>query len=65
MKQNVKIIRPDDFILSALEPSERLDAALKVAAEAFKNKVLTEKDVTEAVKSMRKKAYEKKKKIGS
>ena len=56
-----KQIRPDEFILSALKPDERLEAALKIAGEAFKDKVLTEEDINEAVKTVRKKAYAKKK----
>lgn len=55
-----KKINPDDFILSALSPEERLDAALKVAGEAFKKTKLTMKDIEHAVRSVRRKAYEKK-----
>ena len=61
MKSSTKRIRPDDYILSAIKPAERLEAALKIAAEAFKNKDLSEEDITEAVKTIRKKAYEGKK----
>ncbi len=61
MKPSIKKIQPDEFILSALKPEERLNAALKIAAEAFKNKTLTEKDVLEAVRIVRKKAFAKKK----
>jgi len=55
-----KKINPDDYILSVLSPEDRLDAAFKVAAEAFKKTKLTMKDIDNAVKSVRKKAYEKK-----
>lgn len=40
---------------------DRLDAAFKVAGEAFKKNKLTMKDIENAVKTVRKKAYEKKK----
>ena len=55
-----KKINPDDYILSALSPEDRLNAALKIAGEAFKNTKLTIRDVENAVKSVRRKAYEKK-----
>ena len=55
-----KKINPDDYILSVLSPEERLDAALKVAGEAFKKTKLSMKDIENAVKSVRRKAYEKK-----
>ena len=56
-----KKINPEDYILSVLSPEERLDAAFKVAKEAFKTTKLTIKDIDNAVKSVRRKAYEKKK----
>jgi len=40
-------------------PSDRLDAAFKVAREAFKKTKLTTKDIDHAVKSVRRKAYAK------
>jgi len=55
-----KKINPDDFILSVLSPGDRLDAAFKVAREAFKKTKLTMKDIDDAVRSVRRKAYEKK-----
>jgi len=55
-----KKINPDDYILSVLSPEDRLDAAFKVAAEAFKKTKLTMKDIENAVKSVRRKAYKKK-----
>jgi len=55
-----KKINPDDFILSVLSPEDRLDAAFKVAGEAFKKTVLTMKDVEHTVRSVRRKAYAKK-----
>ena len=56
-----KKVNPEDYILSVLPPEDRLDAAFKVAQEAFKKTKLTVKDIDTAVKSVRRKAYEKKK----
>ncbi len=56
-----KKINPDDFILSAFSPEDRLDAAFKIAGEAFKKTKLTMKDIDNAVKTVREKAYGKKK----
>ena len=56
-----KKINPEDCILSALSPEDRLDAAFKVAGEAFKKTKLTMKDIYNAVKKGRSKAYVKKK----
>jgi hypothetical protein len=57
----VKKINPEDYILSVLSPEDRLDAAFRVAGEAFKKTKLTVKDVDNAVKAVRRKAYGKKK----
>ena len=56
-----KRVNPEDYILSALPPEDRLDAAFKVAREAFKKTKLTVKDIDNAVRSVRRKAYETKK----
>jgi hypothetical protein len=56
-----KKINPEDYILSVLSPEERLDAAFKVAKEAFRGTKLTMKDVENAVKTVRRKTYGKKK----
>ena len=56
-----KKVNPEDYILSVLSPEDRLDAAFKVAQEAFKKTKLTVKDIDNAVKSVRRKVYEKKK----
>ena len=56
-----KKVNPEDYILSVLPPEDRLDAAFKVTHEAFKKTKLTVKDIDNAVKSVRRKAYEKKK----
>ena len=61
MKPAKKVIDPEDYILSVLSPEDRLDAALKIAREAFKGTKLTMRDVDRAVRSARRKAYEGKK----
>ncbi|MBN1254150.1 MAG: hypothetical protein JXA50_02650 [Deltaproteobacteria bacterium] len=60
MKVTAKSINPEDYILSVLSPEDRLDAAFKVAKEAFKNSKLTMADIDNAVRTVRKKAYGKK-----
>jgi len=55
-----KKVNPEDYILSVLSPEDRLDAAFKVAREALKRTKLTVKDIDNAVKSVRRKAYGKK-----
>ncbi len=51
----VKKVSPEDFILSALSPEDRLNAAFDVAREAFKKSKLSMKDIDNAVKSVRRK----------
>jgi len=41
-----------------LSPADRLDAAFKIAREAFSKTKLTVKDIDNAVKAVRRKAYE-------
>jgi hypothetical protein len=60
MKTTVKKIQPDEFILSVLSPEERIDAAFRVAKEAFKKTSLTTRDIENAVKSVRKRHAKKK-----
>jgi len=60
MKTSAKIIDPEDYILAVLSPEERLEAAFNVAAQAFKKSPLTVQDIEKAVKTVRRKAYEKK-----
>ena len=59
MKPARKAIDPEDYILSVLSPEDRLGAAPKIAREAIKGTKLTMKDINNAVKSVRRKAYEK------
>ncbi len=61
MSVTAKKINAEDYILSVLPPEERLDAAFKLAREAFKKTGLTMKDIQTAVKRVRRKAYENKK----
>jgi hypothetical protein len=58
MRSARKVINPEDYILSVLSPEDRLDAALKIAREAFKGTKLTMKDIDHAVRSVRRKVYE-------
>jgi GH35 family endo-1,4-beta-xylanase len=60
MKVTAKSIDPEDYILSVLSPEDRLDAAFKVAKEAFKNSKLTMADIDNAVRTVRRKVYGKK-----
>jgi len=60
MKVAAKFVSPADYILSVLSPEDRLDAAFKIAKEAFKNSKLTMTDIDNAVISVRRKAYGKK-----
>jgi len=57
MKIAAKSINPEDYILSVLSPEDRLDAAFKIAREAFKNSKLTLTDIDNAVIAVRRKAY--------
>lgn len=57
MKSASAKVRPDEFILAALSPEERLDAALRVAREAFKKTELTVADVESAVRRVRRKRH--------
>jgi len=43
-------VRPDESIMAVLSPEERLDAALRVAREAFKGATLTVEEVEAAVR---------------
>ena len=61
MKTTTKKVNPEDYILSVLSPEDKLDAAFKIAGEAFKKSKLTVKDIEDAVKTIRRKANEEKK----
>lgn len=57
MKNATAKVRPDEYILAALSPGERLDAALRVAREAFKDTELTLADVENAVRKVRRRRH--------
>ena len=57
MKDATARVRPDEYILAALSPKERLDAALRVARDAFENTDLDLADVEEAVRKVRRKRH--------
>jgi len=57
MKDATARVRPDEYILAALSPEERLDAALRVAREAFKHTELSLADVEAAVRKVRGKRH--------
>jgi hypothetical protein len=61
MKATAEKINPEEYILSVLSPEDRLDAAFKIAKEAFKKTRLTVKDIEESVQLIRRKIYGKKK----
>jgi len=61
VNSTAKRIAPDDFILSILSPKDRLEAAFKIAGEAFRKKTLTAGDVEKAIEIVRSKGYAKKK----
>jgi len=61
MKSTARKTAPEEYILSVLTPEERLEAAFRIAKEAFKKTTLTPKDVENAVKTIRRKAYAAKK----
>jgi len=60
MKTTIKKIQPDEFILSVLSPEERIEAAFRIAREAFRKTSLTTRDIENAVKSVRKRHAQKK-----
>ena len=54
MGASAKKIKPEEFILAALSPEERLEAAFCVARQAFKKTGLKAGDIDQAVKGVRK-----------
>ena len=55
MKASVEKLTPEEYILAALSPEQRLEAAFRVAREAFRGTTLTVDDVEEAVRKVRRK----------
>ena len=58
-------IAPADYILAVLSPRQKLDAAFKMARQAFKGTSLTLADIEAAVEKVRRKVYAKGRKKGS
>ena len=52
-----KKISPEDYILAMLSPQERLESAVNVAREAFKDTTLKPADIRAAVQKVRKNVY--------
>jgi hypothetical protein len=57
MKAPARKIDPEEYILAALSPEERLDAALRVAREAFRGATLTMTDIDAAVRKVRRRRH--------
>ena len=57
MRGAARRVRPDEYILAVLSPQERLDAALRMAREAFKDATLTVGEVKAAVRRVRRRGY--------
>jgi hypothetical protein len=57
MKAASQKMSPEESILAVLSPEERLDAALLVAREAFRDSQLTLKDAETAVRKVRRKRH--------
>lgn len=55
--RGTRSVKPDEYILAVLSPEERLDAALRVAREAFRGATLTVEDVEAAVRRVRRGRY--------
>jgi hypothetical protein len=49
--------RLDEFILAALTPQERLEAALKLARTAFRDSTLSMEDLEAAIQKVRRRIY--------
>ena len=54
MGTSAQKIKPEEFILAALSPEERLEAAFRVAKQAFRKTDLKSGDLEQAVKNVRK-----------
>jgi hypothetical protein len=50
--------RLDEFILAALTPQERLEAALKLARVVFRDSTLSMEDLEAAIQKVRRHIYE-------
>ena len=59
MKTLEQQINPEEYILAVFSPQEKLDAALRLAREAFRGTTLTLEDVENAVRKVRRKRHAK------
>lgn len=57
MKATAQQINPEEYILAVLSPEDRVEAAFRIAREAFKNTSLTLDDVEAAVRKVRRRRY--------
>ena len=57
MKASAHKINPEEYILAALSPEDRLDAARRVAHAAFRGAKLTIADVEAAGRKVRRKQH--------
>lgn len=57
--EKLKKIDPERYILSVLPPQERLEAALRLARQAFRDSSLTVGDIEAAIRKIRRKLYAK------
>lgn len=62
MKTEQQQVNPEDYILAVLSPQERLEAAFKIAQQAFRTTSLTLGDVEAATQKVRRKLYAKRQK---
>jgi len=57
MKATAQQINPEEYVLAVLSPEDRVEAAFRIAREAFKNTTLTLDDVESAVRKVRRRLY--------
>lgn len=57
MKATALQISPEEYILAVLSPEDRVEAALRIAQEAFKHTALTLDDVESAAQRVRRRRY--------
>ena len=57
MKSGALRVTPEEYMLALLSPADRLEAALRIAREAFKGTTLTAGDIEAAVQRVRRRQY--------
>lgn len=55
--KTVRKMSPDQYLLSALSPVEKLEAALALSQKAFKGTQIVPEDIQEAVAQVRRRLY--------